>query len=731
MSALYCYRWNHLSGKSCEIIFCPPGFASPADISTALSLAAQAVLYPDAVILVCLAEDKNVIMEAISSDRVKRSIARFADKSSVHLLVVDVTGTPIDIVAIQAIDATNLILSLSSVTVSYEAIISAGVAKVFSQKGVMVSAPQGFEFIKPSGERSSHFLRAEEGLSNSAAVDFIAFALLSRIKIENLKVIFVDSMTIASIAYSIREIRSRDGRSMPQIVSFHSHEGLRDISVPPHSTFFCIISASSSLSLEKKWLEHTRCAQTDVVTLLTFKDAVVDKRRPMCAIVRPESWRNAGLPTAGTRGLRIFGERFQPEQIPAKKVALHMIVHRCEKAAELAGRFHDRSLFSVDGRDDAGKRRTLCADGNVMLSDRDFCEWLNKQLRARVPASIQGIIYQDDTASLAMAQTCQTYLAGLGISLAWGMHSSTGFERELGALNQHRALLVVSAVIGKGTTLLGVSRDLRAKHFGAKTYLCGLQVCDSDAEASFLKRNLSQTKDRTSFFEAFHVMSMGAALAQSLEIEREILRLRDSRYDVLHYRWESMRAAGLVEDVFLPSLVPNRHRLVLRPDFVFWNPGYAESECHAPMVLAAIGRILERARTQAFDDDKHRLSSDAFQQVVLDPQNFSRYNDGIIQAALLRQAYPSELDYSSLPEESSFMLFFLKKIFAARRTQQGEAAAEFAFALGVGRLKLHPRDLSELVLEFERMTTAESGDRELLALLCPDVTIARLSAAVI
>ncbi|BDB27312.1 hypothetical protein CTP10_R47170 [Cupriavidus sp. P-10] len=686
-------------------------------MAVALNRAAQAVLYPDAVIVACLSEDKGANLAVLTSDRVQQSIARFAGKASVHLAVFGVTGDLVEIAPIQTHSATDALVTLAALQAQCKGMLDAGVHAVFSQKGVVVPAPPGFEFIKPSGERSSHFLRAEEALSNSAAVDFIAFALLRRIQIQDLKVIFVDSMAIASIAYAIREIRSRAGLPMPQIVSFHSHEGLAATTVPPSGTFFCIISASSSLSLEKKWLEYTGCAEGEVVTLLTFRDAITSQQ-PMCAVDRPQNWRDAQLPVAGIRGLRIFGERFQPEQMPAKKVLLGLKKHRCENATLLAERFHNARLFSVDGLDDLGKRRALYADGATVLANGNFDDWLKKQLRSRVPASIQGIIYQDDPASLAMANTCRRILAAMQVS--WGLHSSSTFEGKLDEVDRHRAILVVAAVIGKGSTLLGISRDLRASHFGARTYLCGLQVCATDASATSLRSNLAQTKDGTAYFGAFHVAAVGSALEQSLRQEADILRLKDSRLDVLEYRWAPSRNAGLVTDAFLPSLVSGKHRLVLRPDFAFWKPGYVEGASHAPMVLATIGAILERARTPTIEEDDHRLSSAAFQQVVLDPQNFTRYNDGLIQSALLRQAYPSELDSSSLPENSSFMLLFLKKLFAARHSQQGEAAPEFAYALGVGRLKLQPRDLQELVTHVRGMVGQTPGDAELMALLSPE-----------
>jgi hypothetical protein len=439
----------------------------------------------------------------------------------------------------------------------------------------------------------------------------------------------------------------------------------------------------------------------------------------LCAVARPEGWKHRATSTAGMRQLRIYGERFQPEQIPPKKVPLALVAHKCEKAARLAGDYCNQSLLSVNGLDSSGHRRTLLVDGQVLVDSPPFDDWLIKQLRSRVPASIQGIVFQDDPSSKQMAEKCAAYLKELAIDLPWGLHSSVDLDGGLTTLIAERALLIVAAVVSKGSQLLGISRDLRTSHFGSKSYLIGVQMCDTESEASFLKRNLSQTKDGTNNFECFHVLATGGALKESLREEESAIRGSDARAGALAYRWDARRQKGLVEDTFLPALVTQNHRLKLRPDFVFWSCDYVESARHAPTVLATIGAILQRARTEDFRLDEHRLASDAFQQVVLDPQNFNRYNDGIIQASILRQAYSSELDYSTLPDESRFMLVLIKKLLVARNKQQGEAVAEFAFAIGSGRLKLQEDDHVALITWANAFLSDQSGDFELKCLLDP------------
>jgi hypothetical protein len=77
--------------------------------------------------------------------------------------------------------------------------------------------------------------------------------------------------------------------------------------------------------------------------------------------------------------------------------------------------------------------------------------------------------------------------------------------------------------------------------------------------------------------------------------------------------------------------------------------------------------------------------------VALDPENFARFNEGIIQAALLRAALPSELDYRGDIDASAYMVTFLKRI-AAKFDEPQIATLEFLAAIATKRLQLNPED---------------------------------------
>lgn len=89
-------------------------------------------------------------------------------------------------------------------------------------------------------------------------------------------------------------------------------------------------------------------------------------------------------------------------------------------------------------------------------------------------------------------------------------------------------------------------------------------------------------------------------------------------------------------------------------------------------------------------------------RTVLAPANFGRFNDGVIQAAILRAARPRELDYSHDKDASAQIRDTVMRIIERREKPEGEAAPEFLLALATGRIHLMGSDREELV-EFLRM----------------------------
>ena len=82
---------------------------------------------------------------------------------------------------------------------------------------------------------------------------------------------------------------------------------------------------------------------------------------------------------------------------------------------------------------------------------------------------------------------------------------------------------------------------------------------------------------------------------------------------------------------------------------------------------------------------------------LLDPANFSRFNDGIIQASILRAAYSEELRYSIDFEISQEMTNTLETMIRYCDDEQGEALIEFLYAIANKKMTLMKVHLEKII----------------------------------
>lgn len=357
------------------------------------------------------------------------------------------------------------------------------------------------------------------------------------------------------------------------------------------------------------------------------------------------------------------------------------------------------------------------------MGNLGFRNFADKLVSQQTPASVSAIVYQDDEASHEIAKHCAKRLQEV-------MHRATPLslisdaEIESGEANLDGAagILVVAAVVGRGTRLLSISRDLRDVHSGARTYFIGTQIAETASQLSALRLNLQHSASGAEIrIERFAGIAIGQGVDESFQEELQALRnIQRQRGDTFAARLEGLAgsADGLGNAVFMPcddGLVTDMR---LRPDFAYWDSFYEEEHDTNAAVLATAGALLQNAREgKKFPSESDRLATDAFQQVILNPENFTRYNDGAIQAALLRCARPSELDYSREASASQFMLDLLVNIFEQHNRRQGEAACEFAFALYTRKLRLQQQHLVELKARIQPKLEGTTHKLRLLRIL--------------
>jgi hypothetical protein len=582
--------------------------------------------------------------------------------------------------------------------------LRSGLRAVFDPKDVVLRAPAGYAYQKPSGARSELFLKPDLALTSSAVVAYVALALFIKLfsgrkgVFAELQTVFVDTMAIAPVAYGLRELLALCGFQQAfHIESFHSYGGFEEVRKPLQRTSLCLISASTSMALHEQWVTKKEVAVNEVVTILTLTSAKRFKDGALLAIDVPGP---ASPSSPAQLSIRIKGETFLPEQEPPKKVLLTDVHHRSDEDVEQFCAFAGRGVFDVYRRParSGSRTRALFVDGTQLLQQPRFKDWLHVRLLQSVKAATQVILFQDDLPSRSLAQEIKRYCAeSLGLPQVEVVSSSKLAEKKL---SERAGVVVCAAVVGKGSQLLEVSRALRDKHGGPRLYVIGYQVAETRGELTALESNLRHSKgvpyEVARFGKAAIGTQLGATFASEVEVfygssldPRRLPGLMKRRAQVLG----TTNATG--ELALLPHGEQLADSMRLRAGFAYWPEQFEPQPCHAE-VLATIAVLLQRAREHDKLPEERRLATPSFRHVVLDPENFSRFNDGVLQAALLRCANPAELDYRGDHAASDFMKAVILRALARATQEAGEGILEFLLAISQRRLQLSEIHFAEV-----------------------------------
>ncbi|MEY2859569.1 MAG: hypothetical protein RL392_27 [Pseudomonadota bacterium] len=690
LPGFFLFRWQTeqpaAGAEDIAVVFKVPGAVDLSVLPDLIESVCAGPIVPSVIVMLQLGEDG--LIEALKAEPVKNALARFTGR--MPLLVFAITPAPYSLTLIMELGASvTLQRELTKIFMKPSDWVRAGLATVFDPKVVVVTAPSGYAFLKPSNERSTYFIRAELALSKSTAVTFVAFAIFQRLvrdygKVpQELRLLLVDTMNVAAIAFALREMLLLAGVKLaPQVESFHSYGGMDQVASPLPDTSLCIVSASSSMNLHRKWTREKALSARDIVTLVTFEDA---EGAQHALYGLPTETRPAPSSTSSTYDIRITGEYFFPAMEQPRKVLLTTTHHGCPIHTNDFYRLRDRQLFGAFRSAGASEtRRGLFIDADALLNVDEFQDWINTKVPQLLRAGTKKVIFQNDAASAKLAQHVAHIAIAMGctevqVCNAIGLDEAT--------IDPTAPLVCVAAVVGRGNALLSLSRDLRNCHFGARLFLIGMQVTESLVKLDAFDRNLKHSSHKSPIeVQRKNAFLTSDAVTESFQQELTLYKGKET----LSERKENLQSGLEATQVFLPSGPNLDTALVLNVDFAFWDGKY-EPSAYQAQVLATISNILQNARTSKLRFSEQQLRSPMLMHVALDPENFARFNEGIIQAALLRSALPSELDYRGDVQASAYMVTLLKRI-ASKFDHRQMATLEFLSAIATRRLLLNPDD---------------------------------------
>ena len=130
--------------------------------------------------------------------------------------------------------------------------------------------------------------------------------------------------------------------------------------------------------------------------------------------------------------------------------------------------------------------------------------------------------------------------------------------------------------------------------------------------------------------------------------------------------------------------------------FAFWDFEYDESKVSKEAVYFTFSSVVQYARENSTLEGDDSLKSSIYQQALISPENFLRFNDHALQATLIRCSEDCELDYRSSREYSSAFLDLILKLLDRYDSSAAEVIIDIFVAIAIGKIKLYAADVEVL-----------------------------------
>jgi len=620
-----------------------------------------------------------------------------------------------------------------------------GLIQIFRTRGTVSEAPTMCHYEIPSGDHCEKFIRTANALVRGAEVAFSGFWLLTYLE-DSVRHVYTDTAGINSVVYAALELREQVKPSLrrPAIDSFGSHHGLGSFKFDAKDESLFVISTSTSGSLAKRMVSDHQIDPARIVTLFyvghpeppqatlcdaTRRAGIEDWGVEAFSIYPPDS---CPLCKAGSYCIRLTGDQMVPENPRVVPVTIRK-PDRPSWLDRVLDDFVGTGVIQCHRRAPAGKQPLElfldlrpCFDAPLVqdvpgsegtrFERMRFLRRLDRLWWQTAPASVRRIVYIDDSvSSLALAKRVERHLARIGWTTPPDLISSADLTKSPEPyVLEDGSTLVVAGTLVSGRGLRAVSQTLRqVQKNRAIQYLVGLARPRSPDQLEETRADLQFGEEPQDYdFRCVEKVSLpesySGRLSPWLEERRFLVQLRegfaadesfvrrvDERINII----DEGEATNGVHDLFWRTVFGDAP-LTLRPGFAFGShldPGRHFTQADVYFTMAAVlhsMRIGEGSRPARIQH--------GYQRVVLSPENFMRFDDGVVQASLLRAAERPELDYRSSEEDSRALKNVLESIFTRMRENAGEATVEFLLAMAGKKLRLqraHARELMALVIE--------------------------------
>ncbi|MEA3237798.1 hypothetical protein OP492_24385 [Pseudomonas mosselii] len=586
-------------------------------------------------------------------------------------------------------------------------ILRSGVVDVFQRRCGVITSQSNYHFLKPSGDHCNAFIRASNLLVSSVEVSFLAIGLLPFL-FAGLKRIYVDTSSISYLVGQALNMSGRYGVALPLIESFESYAAFnKDYDFIADSDTLVFISATTSGGLAEKLVDDRSFDLAKVINIFysSLPEFITGLYNISGALTGNESsHRSSDCPMCrkGSRLIRIVGDQFLPETPTYEQLMIKRVDFTKERQ-EFFKAFATKNIlcWSRTSTSSSTTKELYYIDVERVLNEpsEEFLENFQRKVRKNFAADVELVISLDDSGSKAFSDAIRSQVRGAASNVEWSSVSELAPSR----LQNVGSVVVVAGAITSGGKLLDMSRRLRAMQPTASImYFVGFSKLPDSASFDQVKKDLQQGGHEFVVLQTVPMPRVTETTKTSWDVENDHLQAAGGE-DPLTECGElppilaqrlALRGVN-ADDLFLPAT--NGRQLKLRPTFAFWHQlGLNTDQATQADVYWTIQALIHDLRCKVGKDALDNF----YHSTVISPACFDRYNDGIIQAALLRSANATELDYSISDDFSYKMRGVISSIVQSHKSDQGEAALEFLMALWIGTVKLTAHDTAELCEEF-------------------------------
>ncbi|MGR7813915.1 hypothetical protein [Lacinutrix undariae] len=619
-------------------------------------------------------------------------------------------------------------------------IINKGLANIFIKNGGLVETNgMAHHYVFPSGKHSSKFLRTANVLVKKAEIDFIAINTLHLFKGQTFNNIYCDTLSINVIGYSmINYIKRFNGSTDINVESFKSYDGLYNKESVFYDNSIFLISASTSGGLiEYIKTNHPEVHSNEICVLFYLpieKKSEVINERTVCNLEYNNDF-DYGLdlydiykpPTKkclycdnNSASIKILGDSFSIDEpiINTKNITVkNYVTQKLKDFTELFKYQKDigTSLkVSFSENTITRKKYSVYIDyENIISNITSFPkhkEKLDSYIQQYVPASLKYIVHLNDNGSKMLSEYIlsgiKDYVNSEKVTIINQSELSDSNINE----DETGSILIVGSCISNGKNLLYLSRYFRNFEKIRLIYFVGINRTSDNKKNKELKTNIKYGlygPENSTYIEVENIDCDNSNIETPWEVELNFLKEIQQNQDVptefinkrisIINQFESIENRGGSDRIFFSNY--QNKELEIRKNSAFFNDNKYFENISQSDVYFSISCVLNNMR----NNQKDGLFQTTFVKNLIDPFIFNRFNDGIIQASILRASKSNELNYSLSFNQSKNMLSLIKTFIKYKEEQQGEAIFEFLYSIAIGKLRLHNDHYLVLLKELDEL----------------------------